>query len=138
MAAAGAVLCAALATACGGGDAKADLADQDRFLRSYVSLLNASDEAGLAELLDDHPDGKADASARIKQYGGQGWEVGWTRTSEFPNVWHVRLSGKAKTANRPVEVNETVSWEDEHWLLTPLEGVGKKPPNAADTTPPPG
>ncbi|MEV7613368.1 hypothetical protein [Streptomyces sp. NPDC089799] len=131
------MFCAAALTACGGGDAKADLADQDRFLRSYVSLLNASDETGLAGLLDDHPDGKEDAAARIKRYGGQGWDVHWTRTSDFPNVWHVRLTGTAKAANRPVRVDETVSWEDEHWLLTPLEGVGKKPSNAADTTPPP-
>ncbi|MEV8535268.1 hypothetical protein [Streptomyces sp. NPDC051211] len=131
-------LCAALIAACGGGgDEKADLADQDRFLRSYVALLNRSDEAGLADLLDDHPYGKADASARIKKYGGQDWDVAWTRTSEFPDVWTVRLTGTAKAAQRPVEVSETVSWEDEHWLLTPLEGVVPKPSGAADTTPPP-
>ncbi|MBT2489410.1 hypothetical protein J7E96_12935 [Streptomyces sp. ISL-96] len=131
-----AVLCAGLLSACGGSEKKADLADQDRFLREYVNLLNKADEDGLAGLLDDHPHGKEDAHARIAAYGGQEWDVTWNRTSDFPDVWKVRLTGTAGADRRPVKVVETVSWEDEHWLLTPLDGVVTKPPNAADTTPP--
>ncbi|MET9519403.1 hypothetical protein [Streptomyces sp. NPDC002994] len=131
-----AVLCAGLLSACGGAEKKADLADQDRFLKEYVNLLNTADEDGLADLLDDHPHGKDDARARIKAYGGQEWNVTWNRTSDFQDVWQVRLTGTAGADRRPVKVVETVSWEDEHWLLTPLDGVVPKPPNAAETTPP--
>ncbi|WP_028811602.1 hypothetical protein [Streptomyces flavidovirens] len=131
-----AVLCAGLLSACGGAQKEADLADQDRFLREYVDLLNQADEDGLADLLDDHPRGKEDARARIKAYGGQKWDVTWNRTSEFQDVWRVRLTGTSGADDRPVKVVETVSWEDEHWLLTPLDGVVPKPPNAAETTPP--
>ncbi|WP_411083073.1 hypothetical protein [Streptomyces sp. cmx-18-6] len=165
-----AVLCAAgLLSACAGEQKKADLAEQDRFLRQYVALLNESDEDGLAGLLDDHPHGKDDARARIGAYGGQKWDVTWSRTSDFANVWQVRLTGTAGAAgtagakgapasagakgapasagtkgtpasagagSRPVEVVETVSWEGEHWLLTPLDGVVPRPSDAADTTPP--
>ncbi|MFH9606145.1 hypothetical protein [Streptomyces sp. NPDC017448] len=129
-------LCALLLSACGGEEKKADLADQDRFLGRYVSLLNEADEAGLADLLDDHPHGEEDARARIEAYGGQEWDVTWNRSSEFPDVWRVRLTGTAGAKDRPVKVLETVSWEDGHWLLTPLDGVVPKPPDAAETAPP--
>ncbi|MFF8228715.1 hypothetical protein [Streptomyces caelestis] len=130
-----AVLCAVLLTACGGGDdsasAKPDLADQDRFLRDYVRFLNTSDEDGLAGLLDAHPQGSKDARARIKAYGGQGWDVRWTRTSEFAGVWKVDIAGTAGPKNRPVRVTETITWEKAHWVMTPLPGVVPTPPDAA-------
>ncbi|MER7912815.1 hypothetical protein [Streptomyces sp. NPDC096068] len=131
-----AVLCAALLAGCGGAEEKPDLADQDRFLGRYVELLNASDEPGLAGLLAAHPHGGDDARARIERYGGQDWDVTWKRTSEFPDVWSVRLTGTAGERRRPVAVVETVSREDGHWLLTPLDGVVPKPSGAADTARP--
>ncbi|AVH95727.1 hypothetical protein GCM10010497_05170 [Streptomyces cinereoruber] len=134
--AAAAALCAALLSGCGGTEEKPDLADQDRFLGRYVSLLNASDEPGLADLLRGHPNGGDDARARIAAYGGQDWDVTWKRTSEFPDVWSVRLTGTAGDRKRPVEVVETVNREDGHWSLTPLDGVVPKPSGAADTTRP--
>ncbi|MFJ3534406.1 hypothetical protein ACIPQA_02945 [Streptomyces sp. NPDC090109] len=131
-----AALCAGLLSGCGGAQEKPDLADQDRFLGRYVTLLNTSDEAGLADLLDAHPHGRDDARARIEEYGGQDWDVTWKRTSEFPDVWSVRLTGTAGERKRPVAVVETVSREDGHWLLTPLDGVVPKPSGAADTARP--
>jgi hypothetical protein len=132
-----AVLCAVLLTACVGGDdsasAKPDLADQDRFLKDYVQLLNTSDEDGLAGLLDAHPQGSEDARARIKAYGGQDWDVRWTRASDFAGVWKVDITGNAGTKNRPVRVTETIIWEKEHWVMAPLPGVVPTPPNAAST-----
>ncbi|MEU1280208.1 hypothetical protein [Streptomyces sp. NPDC005805] len=133
-------MCAALVlAACGGGGEgaeKADLADQDRFLTEYVQLLNASDEAGLADLLDGHPDGEDDAKARLRAYGGQGWDVTWSRNSEFQDVWQVRLTGQAAAGGRDVSVTETVSWEDGQWHLAPMDGVVPKPSGAAGTAPP--
>ncbi|MGW2561112.1 hypothetical protein ACWCXB_18045 [Streptomyces sp. NPDC001514] len=136
-----AALCAILLSACGGSgggdDSRApDLADQDRFLREYVEYLNESDEAGLERLLGAHPKGSEDARARIKAYGGQDWDVRWNRTSEFAGVWNVEMTGTARADNRSVQVTETVAWEDEHWVMTPLPGVVPTPSNAAGTTPP--
>ncbi|MFZ3497579.1 hypothetical protein ACODT5_30875 [Streptomyces sp. 5.8] len=133
------VLCAALLSGCGSGDGSGggpDLADQDRFLREYVRVLNDSDQDGLARLLDAHPAGAQDAKARIAAYGGRDWDVSWSRTSEFSGVWRVTLSGTAGTDRAPVRVTETVTWEDEHWVMAPLNGVVPTPSNAADTTPP--
>jgi hypothetical protein len=134
------VLCAILLTACGGGDggddsasAKPDLADQDHFLHNYVRFLNTSDEDGLAGLLDAHPQGSKDARARIMTYGGQGWDVRWTRASDFAGVWKVDIAGTAGTKNRPVRVTETITWEKAHWVMTPLSGVVPTPPDAAGT-----
>jgi hypothetical protein len=132
-------LCAVALTACGGGDGEGgspDMADQDRFLSDYVKFLNESDESGLARLLDAHPQGSKDARARIKAYGGQDWDVRWSRTSEFAEVWRVDLTGTARAEDRPVRVTETVVWEDEHWVMAPLPGVVPKPSNAAGTEPP--
>jgi hypothetical protein len=135
-----AVFCAVLLTACGGGDdsasAKPDLADQDRFLQDYVQFLNTSDEDGLAGLLDAHPQGSKDARARIKAYGGQDWDVRWTRASDFAGVWKVDITGNAGAKKRPVRVTETITWEKEHWVMTPLPGVVLTPPDAAGTEPP--
>lgn len=110
--------------------------DQDRFLHDYVELLNESDETGLARLLDAHPQGDKDARARVKAYGGQDWDVRWSRTSEFEAVWSVDLTGTARAEGRPVRLTETITWEDEHWVMAPLPGVVPKPSNAADTEPP--
>ncbi|MFI9120173.1 hypothetical protein ACIGW0_12375 [Streptomyces bikiniensis] len=131
-----AALCAALLSGCGGAEEKPDLADQDRFLGRYVTLLNASDESGPADLLRGHPNGGGDARARIAAYGGQDWDVTWQRTSEFPDVRSVRLTGTSGDLKRPVAVVETVDREDGHWSLTPLDGVVPKPPGAADATRP--
>jgi hypothetical protein len=135
-----AVLCAVLLTACGSEDgsasAKPDLADQDRFLHDYVRFLNTSDEDGLAGLLDAHPQGSKDARARIKAYGGQDWDVRWTRTSDFEGVWKVDMTGTAGTKQRPIRVTETITWEKAHWVMTPLPGVVPTPPDAAGTEPP--
>jgi hypothetical protein len=135
-----AVLCAVLLTACGGGDdAEAkppDLGDQDRFLHDYVEFLNESDESGLARLLDAHPQGDKDAQARIKAYGGQDWDVRWSRTSEFEGVWRVDMTGTARAEDKPVRVTETVAWEDVDWVMAPLPGVVPTPSNAAGTEPP--
>lgn len=133
------VLCAALLSGCGGGDGSGggpDLADQDRFLREYVRVLNDSDQDGLARLLDAHPAGAQDAKARIAAYGWKDWDVSWSRASEFSGVWRVTLSGTAGTDRAPVRVTETVTGEDEHWVMAPLTGVVPTPSNAADTTPP--
>ncbi|MBD3545995.1 MULTISPECIES: hypothetical protein [Streptomyces] len=133
-------LCAVALAACGGGSdpgsAKPDLADQDRFLKDYVQLLNASNENGLAGLLDAHPQGDKDARARINAYGGKGWDVRWTRQSEFANVWKVEIVGTAGAKNRPVHVTETVAWENAHWVMAPLPGVAPTPSAAAGTEPP--
>jgi hypothetical protein len=86
---------------------------------------------GLAGLLDAHPQGSKDARARIKAYGGQGWDVRWTRTSEFAGVWKVDIAGTAGPKNRPVRVTETITWEKAHWVMTPLPGVVPTPPDAA-------
>ncbi|MFE2043765.1 hypothetical protein ACFXAZ_23105 [Streptomyces sp. NPDC059477] len=135
-----AVLCTVLVGACSGGggtEAKSpDLADQDRFLREYVDFLNESDESGLAGLLDAHPEGDEDARARIAAYGGQEWDVHWSRASEFEGVWTVDLTGTAHTENRPVRVTETVAWEDGNWVMAPMPGVAPTPSNAAGTQPP--
>ncbi len=135
-----AVLCAVALTACGGGDgsasAKPDLTDQDRFLHDYVRFLNRSDEDGLAGLLDAHPQGSKDARARIKAYGGQDWDVRWTRTSDFEGVWNVDVSGTAGAERRPVHVTETITWEKARWVMSPLPGVVPTPPDAAGTEPP--
>ncbi|MCX5407289.1 hypothetical protein OHA37_25920 [Streptomyces sp. NBC_00335] len=131
------VLCAALLSGCGGGDGP-DLADQDRFFRDYVRVLNASDQDGLARLLDAHPHGAQDAKARIAAYGGRDWDVSWSRTSEFSNMWKVTLSGTAGTDRAPVRVTETVTREGENWVMAPLDGVVPRPSGAADTTPPGG
>ncbi|MGW1881174.1 hypothetical protein [Streptomyces sp. NPDC001970] len=136
-----AAFCVILLSACGGGGSadaskSPDLADQDRFLREYVEFLNESDEDGLARLLDAHPKGSEDARARIQAYGGQDWDVRWNRTSEFAGVWKVEMAGTAGAENRSVRVTETVTWEDEHWVMTPLPGVVPTPSNAAGTTPP--
>jgi hypothetical protein len=135
-----AVLCTALLTACGGGEGAAatapDLADQDRFLHDYVEFLNESDESGLARLLHAHPRGDQDARARIEAYGGQGWDVRWSRTSEFARVWKVDLVGTARTGDEPVRVTETVTREDGDWVMAPLPGVVPTPSNAAGTEPP--
>lgn len=133
------VFCVALLSACGGdGDASKSpsMADQDRFLRKYVESLNTSDEPALSRLLDAHPQGAKDARARIKAYGGQDWDVRWDRTSEFAGVWKVDMTGTARAKNRPVQVTETVTWEDKHWVLAPLPGVVPTPSNAAGTEPP--
>lgn len=130
------VLCAVLVTSCGNDEAKSpNLADQDRFLRDYVKLLNKSDEAGLARLLDAHPQGDEDARARVKAYGGQGWDVRWSRSSEFADVWSVDLTGTARAEDRPVSLTETITWEDD-WVMAPLPGVAPEPSNAANTEPP--
>ncbi|MGY3202307.1 hypothetical protein ACVW19_002822 [Streptomyces sp. TE5632] len=135
-----AVLCAVALTACGGGDgsasAKPDLADQDRFLHDYVRFLNRSDEDGLAGLLDAHPQGSKDARVRIKAYGGQDWDVRWTRTSDFKDVWKVDVSGTAGAKRRPVRVTETITWEKARWVMAPLPGVVPTPSDAAGTEPP--
>ncbi|ELS54976.1 hypothetical protein STVIR_4157 [Streptomyces viridochromogenes Tue57] len=132
-----AVLCAVLLTACGGGDGAEvkppDLADQDRFLRDYVEFLNESDESGLARLLDAHPQGDKDARARTKAYGGQDWDVRWSRTSEFEGVWRVDMVGTARAEDRPVRLTETVTWENGTWVMAPLPGVVPTPSNAAGT-----
>ncbi|MFF6783405.1 hypothetical protein [Streptomyces sp. NPDC012510] len=125
-----------LITSCGDGTKAPDLADQDRFLRAYVELLNESDEAGLARLLGAHPHGDEDARARVKAYGGQDWDVRWSRTSEFANVWSVDLTGTARAGDTPVRLNETITREGEHWTMAPLPGVVPEPSNAADTEPP--
>jgi hypothetical protein len=130
----GAALGVVLVTACGGGaERPADLAEQDRFLRDYVRLLNASDEDGLARLLDAHPQGARDARARIAAYGGQDWDVRWRRSSDFADVWRVDMTGTARDGRAPVRVSETVTWEDERWGMAPLPGVVPTPPNAAST-----
>jgi hypothetical protein len=137
-----AVVCAVLLTACGGGPGSAttkpDAADQDRFLREYVQLLNASDEDGLAALLQNHPRGSADAEARIRAYGGQDWDVRWTRSSDFAGVWKVDITGTAGVKHRPVRIHvtETITWENEQWVMAPLPGVVPTPPDAARTEPP--
>lgn len=136
-----AILCAVLLTACGGerGSETAnspDLADQDRFLKDYVGFLNASDQDGLARLLDAHPQASRDAHARIKAYGGQDWDVRWTRTSEFERVWTVAVTGTARAEHKPVRVTETITWEDAHWVMAPLPGIVPTPSNAAGTEPP--
>lgn len=135
-----AVLCTAVLTACGGGPGAAatspDLADQDRFLHDYVTSLNESDESGLARLLRAHPQGDRDARARIEAYGGQGWDVRWSRTSEFARVWKVDLVGTARSEDEHVRVTETVTWEDGDWVMSPLPGVVPTPSNAAGTEPP--
>nr|WP_149826423.1 DUF6177 family protein [Streptomyces tailanensis] len=77
-----------------------------------------------------------DARARGKAYGGQDWDVRWSRTSEFEGVWSVDLTGTARAEDRPVRLTETITWEDEHWVVAPLPGVVPKPSNAADTEPP--
>lgn len=134
------VLSAVLVTACGGGDGDGskspDLADQDRFLHDYVELLNDSDVSGLARLLDAHPQGDKDARARMKAYGGRNWDVRWSRTSEFANVWSVDVTGTARAEDRPVRLNETIVWDDGHWVMAPMPGVVPKPSDAADTEPP--
>jgi hypothetical protein len=114
--------CALLLTACGSGaPPPADLAEQDRFLRDYVRFLNASDEGGLARLLDAHPQGARDAKARIAAYGGQDWDVRWSRTSDFAGVWKVEVTGTARAGHRPVQVSETIVWEDARWVMAPLQ-----------------
>ncbi|WP_030217197.1 hypothetical protein [Streptomyces bikiniensis] len=128
--------CAALLSGCGGAEEKADPADQDRFLGRYVTLLNAAEEPGPAGLLRGHPNGGDDARARIAAYGGQDRDVTWQRTSEFPDVRSVRLTGTSGDRKRPVAVVETVNREDGHWSLTPRDGVAPKPPGAADATRP--
>ncbi|MEU6488381.1 hypothetical protein [Streptomyces sp. NPDC046887] len=110
-----AMLCLGLLTACGG---------------------DAEQKADLADLLDDHPYGEADARARIKTCGGQGWDVTWSRSSEFPNIWSVRLKGTSGADDRAVSVEETVGWEKGRWVLAPVEGVVPQPSNAAETTRP--
>ncbi|MDK1476628.1 hypothetical protein QNO07_25030 [Streptomyces sp. 549] len=134
-----AAVCVLLLAACGSSDngsAAPDMADQDRFLREYVQSLNASDEKRLARLLDSHPQGAQDARARVDAYGGQAWDVLWSRTSEFTGVWRIELTGTARAEDRPVEVTETVAWEDERWVMAPLPGVAPIPGNVAGTTPP--
>ncbi|MFD0314577.1 hypothetical protein [Streptomyces flavalbus] len=99
-------------------------------------MLNDSDGEGLARLLDAHPQGALDARARIKAYGGQGWNVRWTRTSEFASVWNVDVTGTAGKEHRPVRVTETITWENAQWVMAPLPGVVPTPPDAARTEPP--
>jgi hypothetical protein len=79
--------------------------------------------------------GAADASARVAEYGGQGWRVTWTHTTGFPNVYNVRGSGTA-TAGAAVEVTETLAWEAGSWHMAPLPVVVPRPSNTAETTPP--
>lgn len=136
-----AVLCAVLLTACAGGGGSGaakspDLADQDRFLKDYVRFLDASDQDGLARLLDAHPQASRDARARIREYGGQEWDVWWSRTSEFESVWSVDVTGTAGAEHKPVQVTETITWEDAHWVMAPLPGVVSTPSDAAGTEPP--
>ncbi|MFJ4688843.1 hypothetical protein [Streptomyces sp. NPDC088789] len=134
-----AVFCTVLISACGGGGSEAkspDLAEQDRFLREYVEFLNESDESGLARLLDAHPEGDEDARARIVAYGGQDWDVRWSRASEFEGVWTVDLTGTARAEGRPVRVTETVAWEEGNWVMAPMPGIVPTPSNAAGTEPP--
>ncbi|MFJ8848449.1 hypothetical protein ACIRFF_36815 [Streptomyces cyaneofuscatus] len=133
------LLFAVALTACGGSgseSAKPDLADQDRFLRDYVRFLNASDERGLAGLLDAHPQGDKDARARIDAYGGKDWDVRWTRASEFADVWTVEIVGTEGAKSRPVRVTETITWEEAHWVMAPIPGVVPIPSDAAGTEPP--
>ncbi|MFD3514178.1 hypothetical protein [Streptomyces sp. NPDC058657] len=125
-----------LTTSCAGG--KPDPAaphEADTFLATYVSLLNASDESGLAEHLSAHPSAVKDAKVRIAKFGGQGWKVKWTKTSEFEGVWNVRFRGSREPRATPVDVTEVLSRENEKWILAPLPGVVPRPSGAADTTP---
>ncbi|CAM5265899.1 hypothetical protein GCM10010329_03000 [Streptomyces spiroverticillatus] len=108
----------------------------DPFLSTYVQLLNASDEPGLVRHLAAHPSGDKDAAARIAEFGGQGWKVEWTKSSEFPGVWNVKLRGTRTPGSTPVNVSEVVVREDGEWSFAPMPGVVPKPPNAADTTRP--
>ncbi len=108
----------------------------DPFLVTYVQLLNDSDESGLVRHLSAHPHGGEDAKARITAYGGQRWRVKWTRASEFPGFWNVRLRGSRDPGAAPVDVTELLAREDGEWSLTPMDGVVPEPDGAADTTRP--
>ncbi|GAB3653967.1 hypothetical protein GCM10027589_12420 [Actinocorallia lasiicapitis] len=121
---------------CGGDDTSSpDEKALDRFLGDYVEDLNARDEPALAELLKHHPDGAADAKARIAAYGGQGWQVTWSYRSEFADTYQVTGTG-TQASGKNLDLAETAGWENGHWHLAPLPGVVPRPSDAATSTKP--
>lgn len=120
---------------CGDDKSTPDEKALDRFLSEYVEDLNAKDEPALAELLKHHPDGAADAKARIAAYGGRDLRVTWTYKSEFANTYQVTGTG-TQSSGKELKLSETAGWESSHWHLAPLPGVAPTPSNAASTTKP--
>ncbi|MET8977455.1 hypothetical protein ABZX85_17730 [Streptomyces sp. NPDC004539] len=103
----------------------------DTFLTSYVDDLNTQDTEGLTKLLGS-PNGEKDAPARLAEYGGQDWKVTWSHRTEMAGVYKVRIKGTAHKDQKPVDVDEVLVWERDHWNMAPL-GDGSTPPGSSGT-----
>jgi hypothetical protein len=103
----------------------------DTFLTSYVDDLNTQDTEGLTKLLRS-PNGEKDTPARLAEYGGQDWKVTWSHRSEMEGVYKVRIKGTARKDQKPVDIDEVLVWEGDHWSMAPL-GDGSTPPGSSST-----
>lgn len=91
----------------------------ERFFMSYVQALNARDADEVGGVLGEAP-GSAEVKARLERHGGRGMrDVQVSATSEFPQVYHVKLSGTYADGSSFL-IAEVVEWTGTRWHLAPL------------------
>jgi hypothetical protein len=95
----------------------------DAYVAEYVGLLNASDVAGLSELLN-LPGYPKDAQLRVNAMGGKAWTLQRLDKSELTvGVFDLYISVGSQTAG-PQTWTEHVVWgSDGRWSMIPLEAT---------------